>query len=116
VNTEITACNGGTEAIEFYDKFIKSKETDKLMIFQDIHMPFPNGVDVIKYIRKIEKDNKIENLAFIIACSAYSNRESIIPPIMSGSDLFFKKQISLSTLKNELIKVEFWDKSKIAFG
>jgi CheY-like chemotaxis protein len=110
---EIIAFKGGQQAIEFFSDYFMQGSEEKIILFQDIHMPPPNGVDVIKFIRAEEDSRKGNEEIYIIASSAYLDKETIIPSIKSGSDAFFRKQVSMENLKIELLKVEFWDKSKV---
>lgn len=71
------------------------------VLFQDIHLPSgPNGLDVVRHIKKIDKDNKI--IIYII--SKWQNNESYEMQMIDLKVKYMPKPISLITAKSLLEK------------
>lgn len=89
----------GLEAIEAYMISIKEKEYYDLICL-DIMMPKVDGVKVLKIIRELEQQNKIENenRAKIIMTTALGETDIVKTAFDYGCDAYASKPINIEKL------------------
>jgi len=97
----------GNEAIELYKKKIALGERYGI-IFTDINMPNMNGIEFIKAIKKINKDDNV------VVLSAYQDSKLLLSLINQGIRRYIVKPIELSNLLEELelIFFDIYDENK----
>jgi CheY-like chemotaxis protein len=89
---QVTEINDGFDAI---NKFTTSHRNDLGfdVIFIDVILPGMSGIDIVKYIRKVEKDPTI-NRSFIVMVSLPGHNINIQELIDAGADKVFTKPIT----------------------
>jgi hypothetical protein len=88
-------------AVNGHDAINKAQKRDYDVIFMDIQMPDMDGVTATKKIRELG----IENLAPIVAMTAYSMKEDKERFIKSGLDDYISKPIKANELLNMIRKI-----------
>lgn len=97
-NSEIFEAFNGLEGVK------KHLEINPDLIFMDIQMPFMDGFEAAKNIRKNEKKNNIENKVPIIALTAHALIEEKKKCIDAGMDDFLTKPIKEKNIYETLMK------------
>jgi len=92
LNCDITAVDNGNDAIE-----IIKKETFDL-ILMDIMLPEKNGYEITIEIRKLEKENKVENPVPIIALTANTYDNDRDKCLAVGMNEYLEKPFSAQQL------------------
>jgi osomolarity two-component system sensor histidine kinase NIK1 len=92
LNGDITAVDNGIDALE-----IIKKETFDL-ILMDIMLPEKNGYEITVEIRKLEKENKIENPVPIIALTANTYDNDRDKCLAAGMNEYLEKPFSAQQL------------------
>lgn len=89
---QVTEINDGFDTI---NKFTTSHRNDLGfdVIFIDVILPGMSGIDIVKYIRKVEKDPTI-NRSFIVMVSLPGHNINIQELIDAGADKVFTKPIT----------------------
>lgn len=95
----------GLEALDAVLLALKEKQPYDLICL-DIMMPKVNGVKVLEYIRKIEKQNGIseEKRAKIIMTTALAETSIVQNAFDIGCDAYSEKPIDTEKLKDTLLK------------
>ena len=95
----------GLEAIKAFQSAFEEKELYKV-IFLDIMMPFLDGMGVLRLIREMEKQKKVEEKDFakIIMTSALQDKKTIDNAFFLGCNGFLAKPIDLQILIDTLHK------------
>ncbi len=94
----------GEEAVELVKKSIKGNKTYDLICL-DVMMPVMNGLDALKEIRKLEKENNISPCK-IIMTTALDDRENIGNSFLEGCDGYLTKPIIKENLAEKLKEIE----------
>ena len=87
----------GLEAIEAYVMSIKEKEHYDIICL-DIMMPKVDGVKVLKVIRELEEQNKVENKAKVIMTTALGETDIVKTALEYGCDAYASKPINVEKL------------------
>jgi diguanylate cyclase (GGDEF)-like protein len=93
------------EVKEFYQAYDGKDGIEKYkihkpdIIITDLNMPKLNGINMIKEIKKIDKDQ------IIIITSAFGDRDSLIEALNNGADGFIPKPIDIEVLNNKLLEL-----------
>jgi CheY-like chemotaxis protein len=89
-NIDVYIARDGLEGVKLY------KEIKPNMVFMDIHMPKMGGVDCLKEIRKIEKENKYNKACIIIYTADVANfNKNKKNNISDYVDIYLHKPIEL---------------------
>jgi len=91
----------GEEGIEIY----KSKKPD--IIVTDLNMPKLNGIDMIKQIKSIDKEQ------IIIITSAFGDKNNLMEALNYGANGFISKPIDIDKFNEKLLEVTASLKEKI---
>jgi two-component system chemotaxis response regulator CheY len=104
-STTKTAASGD-EAIKLYGKAFYAKEPYHLICL-DIRMPNIDGVEVLEFIRKFEKDQNVakENAAKIIMTTSVNKKETVIEVMQKGCDSYIIKPYNKERIDIELKKL-----------
>jgi len=100
------------EVKEFYQAYDGKDGIEKYKIYKpdiiitDLNMPKLNGINMIKEIKKIDKDQ------IIIITSAFGDRDSLIEALNNGADGFIPKPIDIEVLNNKLLELSSTLKEK----
>ena len=96
----------GLEAIKAFQSSYEEKDFYKL-IFLDIMMPFLDGMGVLRLIREMEKQKKIEekNWTKIIMTSALHDKNTLDNAFVLGCNAFLAKPIELNLLIETIDKL-----------
>ena len=78
-NYEIYEAGHGREAVDLYTKHMQD------VVFLDISMPEMNGIEVLKELKRINKD------AYIVMCSAIGQESMIMEAMENGAAEFIVK-------------------------
>ncbi len=92
LNYNITTADDGNDAIE-----IVNKETFDL-ILMDIMLPGKNGYEITREIRKLEKENNIENPVPIIALTANTYDNDRDKCLAAGMNEYLEKPFNSQQL------------------
>ena len=98
LNCNITTADDGNDAIE-----IVNKETFDL-ILMDIMLPGKNGYEITREIRKLEKENNIENPVPIIALTANTYDNDRDKCLAAGMNEYLEKPFNSQQLINMIQK------------
>jgi two-component system chemotaxis response regulator CheY len=98
----------GKEAVDAVTEALKCKEPYDLICL-DIMMPEMDGVEALKEIRRIEKENGIEGLGGVkvIMTTAKGQPEDIIGAFKTGCEAYLIKPIKQAELNAEIEKLGF---------
>ena len=91
----VDAATNGMEAIDLFLDAIKEKEPYDLLCL-DIMMPKVDGLKVLKVIRELEEQQKIEKHLKIIMMSALSEVDYVQEAFRLGCDAYAAKPIDTS--------------------
>ncbi len=83
----------GEEAISF----LKSNQTEIVLILSDINMPGMNGFELLEYIKKQNHDIKV------IMVTAYGDEKNYNKAMEIGADGFVTKPIDFADLKEMIL-------------
>lgn len=95
----------GMEALDLFLASIKEKKPYNLICL-DIMMPRLDGLRLLKMLRDIESQNKIESKTKIIMITALNDRETVNQSYENGCQAFAWKPIDLDKFKQVLTKLE----------
>ncbi|SLM28760.1 putative Metal dependent phosphohydrolase [Desulfamplus magnetovallimortis] len=97
---EVLEANNGSEGIELFEANFPE------LIFLDIVMPGLSGIDVLKKVRTIEKDNRDSGKpdTVIIMLTGYADKKTILECHKSGCSDYVVKPASYKILTNKLEK------------
>lgn len=93
--------NNGQEAI---DQFLEHSQ-DLDLILMDVQMPYMNGFDAVKSIRKIQEQQKQEWLP-VIFLSASAEDDDVEDGILAGGDDYLIKPISQKVLSAKMLAMQ----------
>lgn len=107
----VVAVNGDN-GLKLYQNYFYDTNNYFDIVISDIQMPKLNGVDMVRKIYKINKEQKI------IMVSAYSDKEYLIPLLNMGVEGFMQKPLSFEQITNIVKEVckTFQDKLVTDFG
>ena len=108
--TQFGECDIVVDGIEAIDAYLNSLK-DNLhydLICIDVMMPGIDGINVLKSIRNIEKQNNIEESkkAKIIMTTALNDKDTVLTSYESGSDAYATKPIDIEKFKEVLKKLD----------
>jgi CheY-like chemotaxis protein len=93
IDSRVDCCHNGEQLIEHVEKAISEGDPYRYsLILTDCMMPFMDGYEATKRIRKLLKDYNEERL-HIIAVTGHVEREYIIKAEKSGMDIVYPKPI-----------------------
>ena len=95
----IQIATDGYEALELYKNYFYDTNSYFDLIISDIQMPILNGIDMVKSIYKINKEQNV------IMISAYSDKDYLIPLLNIGVQGFIQKPLSLEQVTDIINKV-----------
>lgn len=95
----------GMEALDLFLASIKEKKPYNLICL-DIMMPRLDGLRLLKMLRDIESQNKIESKTKVIMITALNDRETVNQSYENGCQAFAWKPIDLDKFKQVLTKLE----------
>ena len=103
----VDACYNGEQAVELYQKAINEDCPDRYcLILTDCSMPFMDGYEAVKRVRKILKDYNRKPL-YIIAVTGHVEKEYITKAEKSGMDIVYPKPLPINDLGMKLIDLNF---------
>lgn len=107
----VVAVNGDN-GLKLYQNYFYDTNNYFDIVISDIQVPKLNGVDMVRKIYKINKEQKI------IMVSAYSDKEYLIPLLNMGVEGFMQKPLSFEQITNIVKEVckTFQDKLVTDFG
>ncbi|MEA3554659.1 MAG: response regulator [Campylobacterota bacterium] len=102
----------GDNGLKLYQNYFYDTNNYFDIVISDIQVPKLNGVDMVRKIYKINKEQKI------IMVSAYSDKEYLIPLLNMGVEGFMQKPLSFEQITNIVKEVckTFQDKLVTDFG
>lgn len=92
---DLFVCQDGVSAVEYY-----KNHTEIPLVLMDLRLPKMSGIEASKLIKEINPN------VFIIAQSAYDNKETKLEVAIAGIDVFLSKPIDLDEL-TAIIKAVF---------
>jgi PAS domain S-box-containing protein len=101
----VGVANDGVEALEFLaqTKYCKPEGKELSIVLMDLEMPRMNGLDCVKRIREMEKEDKVQGHVPVIAVTANVRDEQVAVAINSGMDSVVAKPFTIPEL---FVKVE----------
>jgi len=103
---QVTLCDCGEAAF-------KESLNDFDLVFMDCQMPGMDGLEATREIRKIEKNQSLEDKSYIVAMTANALEDDRRACIDAGMDDFISKPVQISELQDVISKalggVEFED-------
>lgn len=101
-------CDIAMDGMEALDLFLASIKENKPynLICLDIMMPRLDGLRLLKMLRDIESQNKIESKTKVIMITALNDRETVNQSYENGCQAFAWKPIDLDKFKQVLTKLE----------
>ncbi len=108
----IQYAENGEEAFSKYSELLK-KSTDDIVILMDINMPKMNGIESIKKIRNLEKENNIsiEKRSKIVVVTAYDSESAEHLARLVGANSYCRKPlvtgVLIEALENLDIKINY---------
>jgi two-component system, chemotaxis family, chemotaxis protein CheY len=96
----------GLEAVKAFQAAYEEKDLYKI-IFLDIMMPFLDGMGVLRLIREMEKQKKIDvnSWSKIIMTSALNDKKSLDNAFYLGCDAYLAKPIELQKVIETIEKL-----------
>ena len=94
---KVDTAGGGQEAV---DKFLHNKYD---LVFMDIQMPFMDGHETVKKIRKIELEKSLPHTQ-IVMLSAHATNDEINLSRTAGSDGYLTKPLKKKTFLDAIEK------------
>ncbi len=101
---DVLEANSGESAVEMF------KEHRPDLIFMDIMMPGIGGIEAVRQIRKIEKEEDCDETTHIVALSALASEEEINNTVKAGCDSYISKPFEQSKVFEtigSLLNLEF---------
>jgi two-component system chemotaxis response regulator CheY len=95
----------GMEALDLFLASLKEKKPYDLICL-DIMMPRLDGLRLLKMLRDIESQNKIESHTKVIMITALNDRETVNQSYENGCQAFAWKPIDLDKFKQVLVKLD----------
>lgn len=96
---EVVFVGNGLEAVDTYRK------GDFDLVLMDISMPVMDGVEAMRQIRFLEREQGTSELAPIIAVSAHAMRQQVEEYMDAGFDGYLTKPVKPQELQNEIARV-----------
>ncbi len=97
--SKVITASDGVEALEKYKTFKDETNNYFDLVITDINMPNKNGMELIKDIKQINKNQSI------LVVSAYSDSDRLIDMIQLGIDSFILKPMDMNQCLGSIMKV-----------
>ena len=107
IDSRVDCCYNGEQLVEHIEKSISENDPYRYsLILTDCMMPFMDGYEATKRIRKLLKSYNQQPL-HIIAVTGHVEKEYITKAETSGMDLVYPKPLPVVELGKKLIEYEF---------
>lgn len=98
---EVDIAVNGTEALAAFEMAIDDGAPYDLVCL-DILLPRPDGIEVLKKIRAIEKEHALSDGCKVVMTSALNDAKNIMGSFWKGAEAYLVKPIGRSALVREL--------------
>ena len=96
----VTPCSSGYRALQL----VEEAPNDFDLVLMDCQMPGMDGLETTREIRKIEKNQSLEDISYIVAMTANTLEDDRRACIDAGMDAFISKPVRISELQNVISK------------
>ena len=107
IDSRVDCCYNGEQLVEHVQKAVDEGDPYRYsLILTDCMMPFMDGYEAVKRVRKILKDYNRKPL-YIIAVTGHVEKEYITKAEKSGMDTVYPKPLPINELGMKLIDLDF---------
>jgi CheY-like chemotaxis protein len=107
IDSRVDCCYNGEQLVEHVQKAVDEGDPYRYsLILTDCMMPFMDGYEAVKRVRKILKDHTRRPLT-IIAVTGHVEKEYITKAEKSGMDIVYPKPLPINELGMKLIDLNF---------
>ena len=107
IESRVDCCYNGEQLVEHVQKAVDEGDPYRYsLILTDCMMPFMDGYEAVKRVRKILKEYNRRPL-YIIAVTGHVEKEYITKAEKSGMDIVYPKPLPINELGMKLIDLNF---------